>query len=104
MPEIVVTERNTFIEPPASGNHKCKQCGEVIEDGCEMDGCRDPDCPEQVKADRDQWIYHADAHAQRAAAMLAVLNETRRILLQRERSISECKLLDRIDAITKATT
>lgn len=28
------------------GHHKCRRCGEEMEDGCEPDGCRDPDCPE----------------------------------------------------------
>lgn len=26
--------------------HRCPRCKEVLEDGCEPDGCRDPRCPE----------------------------------------------------------
>jgi hypothetical protein len=30
-----------------AGHHKCHRCGEIIEDGIQMDGCRDPSCPHQ---------------------------------------------------------
>lgn len=43
-PEAVFWVTKTPVLP--GGHHKCRRCGEVVEDGSDQDGCRDPDCPE----------------------------------------------------------
>jgi hypothetical protein len=52
MSKLAHSNDNTMIEIERlrlerEGTHQCKRCGEIVDDGSDQDGCRDPECPEQ---------------------------------------------------------
>jgi hypothetical protein len=62
---IAQTRRELRIRDEAE--HRCGRCGELIEDGLETDGCREPDFTNGERV--SQVMPYAEARARYEAAM-----------------------------------